>query len=322
MNKNFNIIDRKFYGLIDKIKESSYENLVYEIKKNYCTLSPNIKSILENYFKKYPFWGSLCENENDFTEIEAKAKVLNKHLNDFIWLYKKLGDYKSKYLLFAILNNWINYDFKSLKHTLSPMEFQYFDFNLIPNCKNQIFVDVGAYLGETTLNYINCYGKNSYKKIYCFEITPSIFNYMQNNLKLLSNITCVNKALQDKEKVVYMQENSSSLSANRTESFGKQKISCTTLDKFIKGKVDIIKMDIEGDEGKALKGCKEHIIKYSPKLLISIYHKNKHYFKLAKLIYSYNKNYNFYLRNYGGELYPTEIVLYALPKEIKDNKKD
>ena len=48
--------------------------------------------------------------------------------------------------------------------------------------------------------------------------------------------------------------------------------------------------------------------------MISIYHNNNHYFKITKLINEYNKNYKFYLRNYGGNLYPTEIILIAMPK--------
>ena len=78
-------------------------------------------------------------------------------------------------------------------------------------------------------------------------------------------------------------------------------------------------MDIEGDELKALKGAQEHIRKDSPKLLISIYHKNDHYFQIPKYINTLNKNYKFHLRYYGGELYPTEVVLFAIPKN-KDVK--
>ena len=74
-------------------------------------------------------------------------------------------------------------------------------------------------------------------------------------------------------------------------------------------------MDIEGDEEKAIIGCKKHIIKDHPKLLISVYHKNEHFVSIAKLIDSFNPCYKYYLRNYGGKLYPTEIILYAIPKD-------
>ena len=73
-------------------------------------------------------------------------------------------------------------------------------------------------------------------------------------------------------------------------------------------------MDIEGDELSALKGAKEHIKNDCPKLLISVYHNNNHLWQIPRLIYRYNKDYKFFLRYYGGDLYPTEVVLFALPK--------
>ncbi len=74
-------------------------------------------------------------------------------------------------------------------------------------------------------------------------------------------------------------------------------------------------MDIEGAEYKALEGCREHIKKDTPTLLISIYHGFNDLIKIPKLINSINKNYNFYLRYYGGNIFPTEIVLIAKKKK-------
>ena len=315
MKKNMNIVDKKFFNLVDEVKRLSFDELFKRIKLNYSVLPINIKNILENYFDRYDFWGSLNENKGTFDEIEKKAKVIKNHIDDFVWLYSKLQDYSSKFLLFAILNNWINYDCMSLKQTIDKSGEHYFDYNLIPHCKDEVFVDVGAYNGDTTLSFIKSYGEDSYKKIHCFEITPKVYDNLQLNLKNYKNIQYINKALRDKKGYVYIDENSTSISANRTTKKGQCKITCTSLDEEISGKVTMIKMDIEGDEKRAIKGCKQHIIKDTPKLLISIYHKNEHYFELARMINQYNKNYNFYLRNYGGELYPTEIVLFAIPKK-------
>lgn len=79
-------------------------------------------------------------------------------------------------------------------------------------------------------------------------------------------------------------------------------------------KIDLIKMDIEGDELLALKGAKTHIKNDNPILLVSIYHKNNHLWQIPQYIHSINKNYKFYLRYYGGEIYPTEIILFAINK--------
>lgn len=315
MQKINNIHDRNFYQLIDSISSLSEENLLFKIKFNYSFLPKNIKTSLENYFDKYKFWGSLHEDNLDYDEIERKAKTIKKHIKDFVWLYEKLEDDSSKFLLYAILNNFINYDFTSLQKTLNQKYHHYFDFDILPKMKEEVFADIGSYTGDTVLDFIKCYGENSYKKIYCYEITTDIIPTLKNNLINYKNIEIKSLAVSNKSKTLYVDENSTSNSANKTKNKGKIKIEAKSLDEDIKEKISLIKMDIEGDEELALMGAKKHIQNDTPKLLISLYHNNNHYFKLPKLIYSYNKNYKFYLRNYGGNLYPTEIVLFAIPKD-------
>ena len=179
--------------------------------------------------------------------------------------------------------------------------------------KNEIFVDVGSYIGDTVIDFIKCYGENCYRKIYCYEITDTNLSYLKQNLISFKKILIKNKAVTDKKGFVYIKSNINSSSANQTSSTGDILIEATSLDKDIKEKITLVKMDIEGDEQKAVKGMKEHIIKDSPKLLISVYHNNVDIFKIAKMIYAYNKNYDFYLRYYGGPIYATEFVLIAIP---------
>lgn len=315
MQKINNIHDKNFYQLIDSISSLSEENLLFKIKFNYSFLPKNIKTSLENYFDKYKFWGSLHEDNLDYDEIERKAKTIKKHIKDFVWLYEKLEDDSSKFLLHAILNNFINYDFTSLQKTLNQKYHHYFDFDILPKMKEEVFADIGSYTGDTVLDFIKCYGVNSYKKIYCYEITTDIIPTLKNNLINYKNIEIKSLAVSNKSKTLYVDENSTSNSANKTKNKGKIKIEAKSLDEDVKEKISLIKMDIEGDEELALMGAKKHIQNGTPKLLISLYHNNNHYFKLPKLIYSYNKNYKFYLRNYGGNLYPTEIVLFAIPKD-------
>ena len=314
MQKINNIHDRNFYQLIDSISSLSEENLLFKIKFNYSFLPKNIKTSLENYFDKYKFWGSLHEDNLDYDEIERKAKTIKNHINDFVWLYEKLEDDSSKFLLHAILNNFINYDFTSLQKTLNQKYHHYFDFDILPKMEEEVFADIGSYTGDTVLDFIKCYGEKSYKKIYCYEITNDIIPTLKNNLINYKNIEIKSLAVSNKSKTLYIDENSTSNSANKTKNKGKIKIEAKSLDEDVKEKISLIKMDIEGDEELALMGAKKHIQNDTPKLLISLYHNNNHYFKLPKLIYSYNKNYKFYLRNYGGNLYPTEIVLFAIPK--------
>jgi hypothetical protein len=86
------------------------------------------------------------------------------------------------------------------------------------------------------------------------------------------------------------------------------------VDEEIKELLTLIKMDIEGAEQSALLGCKEHILKDYPKLLICVYHNNEDIWKIPKMIYEIRDDYDFYLRSNGDQWGPSEIVLFALPR--------
>lgn len=314
MVKIKNIIDYEFYSLVESIKDLSYQKLFEKIKTNYKSLNKQTKKILEDYFDKFSFWGSLHEEINDFDEIDNKVRTLTTHIDDFVWLYENLADYTSRHLLFSIINNFVNYDFYNLERSISHCEKHYFDFDLIPSCLNEVFVDLGAYTGDTILDFLTCYSIDCYNKIYCYEITPSIFEYLKKNLLPYKNIILKDKAVQDKEGFIFIKDNIADPSANTTNELGEIKIESVTLDKDIKEKITMIKMDIEGDEEKAILGCKNHIKNDCPILMVSLYHNNDHFWKLPQIIHEYNNQYSFYLRNFGGGLYPTEIVLYAINK--------
>ena len=71
----------------------------------------------------------------------------------------------------------------------------------------------------------------------------------------------------------------------------------------------MIKMDIEGAELEALKGCEDIIRNRKPKLAISIYHKAVDFVDILAYLLSLVPEYKLYYRHYS--LYKYETVLYA-----------
>jgi len=78
-------------------------------------------------------------------------------------------------------------------------------------------------------------------------------------------------------------------------------------------KVNTIKMDIEGSEIEAIKGAKETILRYCPKLQICVYHKMDDLWNIPLLIRSINPKYKFYLGHHSQNIFDT--LLYAIPDE-------
>ena len=306
-----NIIDKNFNLLVNDIKKSSETEIFFHIKERFLLLNEETRKSCENFFNKFLYWGKLDVLNKEFEFFELKASTLKKHIDDFVWLYSNLCDYQSKTILYGILNNWYNWDFTYLGKSIQNLYDDYFDLDLIPSCEDEVLVDLGAYIGDTALSFINNYGEDSYKKIYCYEINKENFGYLEANMKPYEDIYLRLKGVYDENKEMFLKENGE-LSSSQVSDDGDILVNMVCLDDDIKEEITIIKSDIEGSEVKALIGAKGHIINEHPKLLISIYHSNNDVWQIPKMIKEMDDSYRFYLRYHGGSIYPTEITLIAL----------
>lgn len=306
-----NIIDKNFNLLVNDIKKSSETEIFFHIKERFLLLNEETRKSCESFFNKFLYWGKLDILNKEFEFFELKASTLKKHIDDFVWLYSNLCDYQSKTILYGILNNWYNWDFTYLGKSIQNLYDDYFDLDLIPSCEDEVLVDLGAYIGDTALSFINNYGEDSYKKIYCYEINKENFGYLEANMKPYEDIYLRLKGVYDENKEMFLKENGE-LSSSQVSDDGNILVNMVCLDDDIKEEITIIKSDIEGSEVKALIGAKGHIINEHPKLLISIYHSNNDVWQIPKMIKEMDDSYRFYLRYHGGSIYPTEITLIAL----------
>ncbi len=307
-----NIIDRGFKEFVLEIKSKNEKEIYYNIRRKFEVIPEETKRSLEKFFDNFDYWGKLDVSNDVYEEIENKEICLYNHIDDFIWLYDNLADYRSKKTLYSILNNWYNYDFALSASTIEYMYDDYFDLDLVKCDSNEVIVDLGAYIGDTVLSYIKNYGKESYKKIYCYEVTSSSFDILRENLKDYKNIDFRFKGVSDSVGLMRLVDNKESTSANTVVSDDEGDVVVTTLDEDIKEKVTLIKADIEGSEVAAIKGARRHIINDHPKLLISVYHSNDDLWKIPKMIYEMDSSYKFYLRYKSTCVYPTEITLIAI----------
>lgn len=305
-------VDKVFLEFMNNIKNQSIETTVATMVGYYHNLSMVNRAILENYFDKYSFWGSLHDNTKDYTIMVNRAKSMHDHYDDFIWLFNKLEDNRSKLLLYGIVCNW--YYFQGMEPMREAAFSQYFDLDIMKCDENEVFVDVGAYKGETTLAFCSNYTVDNYKKIFCYEITPSAFRELKNALSDYQNVHCKMLGLSDVQETMFISENTDETANSLLDiqPDNSTPVITTTLDKDIEEPVTFIKMDIEGFEERALKGASNHIKNDKPKLAIAVYHSNEDIWKLPRLIDSYNPDYKFHLRYHGGNLSPTEITLLAV----------
>lgn len=91
-------------------------------------------------------------------------------------------------------------------------------------------------------------------------------------------------------------------------------VEADSLDNILCGEgVDYIKYDVEGSEREAIYGSVNTIKKYSPSLLVSLYHRSADIFSLPIMINEMNPTYSLYLRRFRY-IPAWDINLYAVKK--------
>jgi hypothetical protein len=78
-------------------------------------------------------------------------------------------------------------------------------------------------------------------------------------------------------------------------------------------RLDLLKMDIEGAEPRALDGARESIRRFRPQLAISVYHQPEHFLEIPLQVAEMVHDYDFFLKNY--HFISNETILYGIPKE-------
>ena len=307
-----NVWDEKFLWLMDYARYVDKEIIVENARKSLLRLDEEQQKQLNLYYQSLKeMWGNLDTGKGIYEVASNRAEMLAEHREDFIWLYGKLEDYRSKLVLCAMLYNWITFDPDYLQVMEEGNFTDYFDLDIVRCSENEVVCDLGAYTGDSALNFIQTYGK--YKKIYCYEITENILETAKKNLRGFHDIEFRNKGVGAQNGRMYVKEGRVDATRNTVENYdtGKE-IEVVSLDNDVADKVSLIKMDIEGAEQQALLGCRRHIKEEHPKLLISVYHNNEDIWKIPRMIDNMDKDYHFYLRSNGKQWGPAEIVLFAV----------
>lgn len=133
-------------------------------------------------------------------------------------------------------------------------------------------VDIGAEAGYFTCLFAKLVGPTG--KVFAFEPNPRNLAYLTKNVAInnFRNVFVIPKAVSDADgEVSFFERGQHSSMAYDRFSDGEKPITVASirLDEALKNvpRVDFIKMDIEGSEGKAFRGMR-HIIKKNPSLKV------------------------------------------------------
>ena len=179
--------------------------------------------------------------------------------------------------------------------------------------EGDVLIDAGACFGDTALAFADAVGPSG--QVHAFEPVPKQRQVLSHNLaanpELAKRICDHPFATGDKsgKELRFIDGGACAQSS----SAGTIPVETLSIDDMVRkerlGKVDFIKMDIEGAETDALRGAAETIERFRPKLAISVYHSLDDLIDLPQLVHSLLPDYRLYLEHHT--MHHEETVLYA-----------
>lgn len=178
-------------------------------------------------------------------------------------------------------------------------------FELLKIGTNEVFVDLGAYNGDTIEEFLQLTDKR-FEKIYAMEPDRRNYSKMRRRHYALGSgvFQHYNAAAWSEDTTLTFYNKSgrnSALTDNRSgETKGRPVTTeAKSVDSILDGKpATLIKYDVEGSEEQAILGSAETIKKYKPRLIVSLYHRTEDMIKLPLLIREINPSYKMYLRHH------------------------
>ncbi|MDR0919210.1 MAG: FkbM family methyltransferase [Oscillospiraceae bacterium] len=245
------------------------------------------------------------------TALSEKNFIAKQNADKIAFVREKLADEHSKLVFDANLDLWLRGDYKASSKTITPQT--YFPKDIIKLTDNEVFVDCGAYTGDSAYEFFRAVD-GRYTNIYAYEADELTVEMAKRFCASngIEKIHIENIGIHSKEDTLNFIDTDTE--GNRISDDGNKSIKVNSLDNLLKdytAPITFVKMDIEGAEMDALIGAKNIISKFLPTLAISAYHKFGDIWEIPYYILKNYPDYTLYLRN--NNIF-SDFVLFGISK--------
>ena len=187
---------------------------------------------------------------------------------------------------------------------------QYFPDGILNLSENEVFVDCGAYDGDTVAEFRRVTGDH-FTRIVAFEPDPGNFAALSCAANMDRRIVLLPYATGARRETLRFALGAGV--ASRISSTGTCEIEAVTLDEALDGiSPTYMKFDIEGSESDALEGGRETIARHRPKMAVCLYHLPDHLWSIPLRLNELLPNSRFTMRTYACDGF--ETVCYCIPR--------
>ncbi|MBR2615781.1 MAG: FkbM family methyltransferase [Clostridia bacterium] len=163
---------------------------------------------------------------------------------------------------------------------------------LVPYRKGDVYVDLGAYDGDTVLEWTSLHPDHG--AVYAVEPSPKTFRKMMASCKDVRDFTGIEAAVWNADAPLsFNAKGGRSAAVDQT---GKDTVRGIRVDSAIP-RADFIKFDVEGAEKEALEGAEALIRRDKPTLCVSCYHRTEDLFAIPLQVKRILPEYRVYLRH-------------------------
>ncbi len=289
---------------IDMIREKYGDDIVVLLAFGTTLLSvaKNIKAIAKRhtlFIPEVPLYG---------TDLFTYEYYL-EHLEEIESAYELFADEESK----QVYEDMIGFRLSGEPKLLANAENIALSYEKILGGESySCAIDCGAYKGDSTQMMARVLRPEN---IIAVEPDPKTFlklsAYAENETD--SSVKAVNAAVGKELGTVEFMSSASRGSGKEgiSKSAKCREVALLTVDEIAKGEnVDLLKLDVEGDEADAIEGALETIKRCRPSMAVSVYHRTHDIFSLPQRISSLLPDHSLYLRR--EECIPAwDITLFA-----------
>jgi FkbM family methyltransferase len=186
---------------------------------------------------------------------------------------------------------------------------QYFPTDLFRLSDNEVFIDCGAYDGDTIAEFRRATG-DRFARIVAFEPDPENFTALDSAMRGDSRIVLKPYATDVRRTTVHFAAGGTGAHISPT---GTCEVQTITLDEALDGVAPTyMKFDIEGSEPDALEGGHETIARHRPKMAVCVYHAPDHLWSIPLQLNDLLPESRLTLRTYCADGF--ECVCYCVPR--------
>lgn len=227
-----------------------------------------------------------------------------EHRGELCEVYSMLADEQSKRVFEAVVRYKLSGRTDLLRAVETPAAEK---FDLLEIGAQETYVDLGAYNGDTLVEFLN-ETSMQFTKLYAIEPDPKNYRKLLRRLYMISPslLEAYNAGAWNEDTTVMFSlragRSSHAVPAVGTPGINParfREVKMLRPDTVLQGAAaTYIKYDVEGSELQALEGTRRTIEQFRPKLNVALYHRNEDMFALPLAVHEMNRKYALYMRHH------------------------